>query len=128
MSAELPVALVLILGGLGAALVPIAMRRWLLAALPCLAAAGLLTLEPGTTTTLALFGFELQPVRVDRLSLIFGYIFCIAAFLYVLFAWHAVQGVEQPAGMVYAGAAIGAVFAGDLLTLFVYWEATAVAS
>jgi multicomponent Na+:H+ antiporter subunit D len=128
MSAELPVALVLILGGFGAALVPIAMRRWLLAALPCLALAGLLTLEPGTTTTFALFGFELQPVRIDRLSLVFGYIFCIAAFLNVLFAWHAVQGVEQPAGMVYAGAAIGAVFAGDLLTLFVYWEATAVAS
>jgi multicomponent Na+:H+ antiporter subunit D len=128
MSAELPVALVLIVGGLGAALVPIAMRRWLLAALPCLALVGLLTLEPGTTTTLALFGFELQPVRVDRLSLLFGYIFCIAAFLNVLFAWHTVQGAEQPAGMVYAGAALGAVFAGDLLTLFVYWEATAVAS
>ena len=100
MSAELPVALVLIVGGLGAALVPIAMRRWLLAALPCLALAGLLTLEPGTTTTLTLFGFEFQPVRVDRLSLLFGYIFCIAAFLNVLFAWHAVQGVEQPASMV----------------------------
>jgi multicomponent Na+:H+ antiporter subunit D len=32
------------------------------------------------------------------------------------------------AGLVYAGAAIGAVFAGDLLTLFVFWELTAVSS
>ncbi|MGH8667504.1 MAG: proton-conducting transporter membrane subunit, partial [Burkholderiales bacterium] len=128
MSAELPVALIPILGGLAAAFVPLAARRWLLLALPCLTLGGMLALEPGASLRLALFGFELEPMRVDRLSLIFGYIFCVAAFLNVLFAWHAVQGVEQPAGMVYAGAAIGAVFAGDLLTLFVYWEATAVAS
>jgi multicomponent Na+:H+ antiporter subunit D len=128
MSAELPVALIPILGGLAAAFVPLAARRWLLLALPCLTLAALLALEPGASIRLTLFGFELEPMRVDSLSLIFGYIFCVAAFLNVLFAWHAVQGVEQPAGMVYAGAAIGAVFAGDLLTLFVYWEATAVAS
>ena len=128
MSAEVPVALLPMLGGLAAALVPLAIRRWLLLMLPCLTAAWLVTLEPGATMSIALFGFELQPVRVDRLSLVFGYIFCIAAFLNVLFAWHAIEGVEQPAGMVYAGAAIGALFAGDLLTLFVYWEATAIAS
>jgi multicomponent Na+:H+ antiporter subunit D len=128
MSAEVAVALVPILGGLAAAFLPAAARRWLLLALPCAAFAGLLALEPGTSARVVLFGFELQPVRVDRLSLVFGYIFCIAAFLNVLFAWHAMDGVEQPAGMVYAGAALGAAFAGDLLTLFMYWEATAVAS
>ncbi len=36
--------------------------------------------------------------------------------------------VQHVAALVYAGAAIGAVFAGDLITLFVYWELTAVAS
>jgi multicomponent Na+:H+ antiporter subunit D len=128
MSAEYPIALVPIVGGLVAAFVPSAARRALLLALPVVTFAWLLTLEPGAAGTIALFGFELQPMRVDRLSLVFGYIFCIAAFLNVLFAWHAVEGIEQPAGMVYAGAAIGAVFAGDLLTLFMYWEASAVAS
>ena len=128
MSAEYPVALVPILGGLAAAVMPPVARRALLLVLPVATFAWLITLAPGATGTVALFGFELQPMRVDRLSLVFGYIFCIAAFLNVLFAWHAVEGIEQPAGMVYAGAAIGAVFAGDLLTLFMYWEASAVAS
>ena len=108
MSAELPVALVPILGGLTAVLLPPGARRWWLLALPCAAFAGLLALDPGTSARLTLYGFELEPVRVDRLSLVFGYIFCIAAFLNVLFAWHAMEGIEQPAGMIYAGAAIGA--------------------
>ena len=128
MIAELPVALVPILGGLAAVFLPPPARRWWLLALACATFAALVALDPGTSARLALFGFELEPVRVDRLSLLFAYIFCIAAFLNVLFAWHAMGGIEQPAGLVYAGAAIGAVFAGDLLTLFMYWEATAVAS
>ena len=36
--------------------------------------------------------------------------------------------MQQVAGLIYAGAAIGAVFAGDLVTLFVIWELTAIAS
>ena len=36
--------------------------------------------------------------------------------------------VQQVAALLYAGSAIGAVFAGDLITLFLYWEGTAVAS
>ena len=127
MSADFPLALVPILGGIAAALLPVSLRRLLLLALPCITFYGLWLLEPGTSA-MQLFGFELQPMRVDRLSRIFGYIFCIAAFINVLFAWNAMEGIEQPAGMVYAGAAIGALFAGDLLTLFMYWEATAIAS
>jgi len=127
MSADFPLALVPIFGGIAAGLLPVSLRRWVLLALPCITFYGLWLLEPGTSA-IQLFGYDLQPMRVDRLSCIFGYIFCIAAFINVLFAWHAMEGVEQPAGMVYAGAAIGALFAGDLLTLFMYWEATAVAS
>jgi multicomponent Na+:H+ antiporter subunit D len=55
-------------------------------------------------------------------------VFALAAFLYALFAWHVRDGVERPAAMVYAGTALAAVFAGDLLTLFVFWELSAVAS
>ena len=36
--------------------------------------------------------------------------------------------VQQLAALFYAGSAIGAVFAGDLVTLFFYWEGTAIAS
>jgi multicomponent Na+:H+ antiporter subunit D len=60
--------------------------------------------------------------------LIFGYIFHIAAALSVVYAWHNKDIVEQMAGLAYAGSGIGALFAGDLITLFVYWEAMAVTS
>ena len=67
-------------------------------------------------------------MRVDKLSRIFALIFCIAAFLGNLYAWHVRDTVQQLAALLYAGAAIGAVFAGDLITLFIYWEATAITS
>ena len=45
-----------------------------------------------------------------------------------LYAWHVRDFIQQIAALLYAGAAIGAVFAGDLITLFFYWEGTALAS
>jgi multicomponent Na+:H+ antiporter subunit D len=128
MSVELPVAAILIGAGLLAPLVPARVRPVFLALAPIAALAQLASLAPGEVMRVELFGFALEPVRVDRLSLAFGYVFAIAAFLNVIFAWHVREGVEPCAGMVYAGAAVGAVFAGDLLTLFVYWELTAIAA
>ena len=67
-------------------------------------------------------------VRVDKLSLAFGYIFYIATLLALIYALHVRDPMQQVAGLVYPGSAIGAVFAGDLITLFVYWELTAISS
>jgi len=75
-----------------------------------------------------LFDYQLTPIRVDRLSLVWGYIFHIAAFISVIYALHVKDRVQHVSGLIYAGAAIGAVFAGDLITLFVYWELTAISS
>ncbi|MGI9367550.1 MAG: Na(+)/H(+) antiporter subunit D [Ruegeria sp.] len=77
-------------------------------------------------TTLA--GIEITLMRVDKLSVIFGLIFSTAAFLAAIYAWHVKDWVQQIATLLYAGTAIGAVFAGDLISLFVYWEGTALAS
>src|SRR3990172_6275238 len=128
MSADALAVLVPVAGGLASPLVPERARRWFLLAIAVATFAALARLEPGARLALELFGVTLVPVRVDRLGLLFGYVFWIAAFLNLIFAWHVRRGVEQPAAMVYAGAAIGAVLAGALLTLFVYWEITAIAS
>jgi len=125
---EFPAGLILIAAGLAAPLVPRAARGWFLLAAPVLAFAQLLSLSTGDHVRLELFGFTLELLRADRLSLAFGYVFTIAAFLNVVFAWHVREGVEPSAAMVYAGSALAAVFAGDLLTLFVFWELSAVAS
>ncbi len=128
MIASLPPGLILI----GGALVVPLLRGWLrwawMLALPVVGFADLTGLEHGVHIAIALFDYELQPVRVDKLSLAFGYIFHIAAFLGILYAVTINRTAEQVSALIYMGSAIGALFAGDLITLFLYWEVTAVAS
>jgi len=78
--------------------------------------------------TVQVFSYALTPVRVDGLSLVFGYVFFIAAILGGIYGLHVRDGVQHAAALMYVGSAIGAVFAGDLITLFIYWELTAVTS
>jgi len=103
-------------------------RAALLLAVPILAGLQVWGLELGTFNQVEFFGFTLDLMRVDKLSRVFGLIFCLAAFLGNLYAWHVRDTVQQVAALLYAGSAIGAVFAGDLITLFFYWEGTAIAS
>ena len=128
MIASVPPGLVLILGALVAPLLPGRVRDVYLLALPALGLWGLLDMGHGIHGAYEVFGYQIAVVRVDKLSLVFGYIFHIAAFLTVIYALHVKDRVQQVAGMIYVGAAVGAVFAGDLITLFVYWELTAIAS
>ena len=128
MIAEFPAGLVLIAAGLAAPLVPRALRGAFAVAATVAAFVQLLSIGYGYRLEVEAFGYVLQLVRSDRLSLAFGYVFVIAAFLYAIFSWHAREGFEQPAALVYAGSAVCAVFAGDLLTLFVFWEISAVSS
>ncbi len=128
MIADFPVALILILG---AALVPLLrgqLRFIYSLLLPVAAFAWVLALPHGEFAQFELLGQTLTAMRVDRLSLLFSYIFLIACLLGVIYAQHIDDRTQQTAALVYAGGAIGAVFAGDLLTLFVYWELTAISS
>ncbi len=103
-------------------------RAILLLVVPVLGLLSLLSYSTGNHVVLAMLGFELTFVRIDKLALVFSIIFSIAAFLSGIYAWHVRDKIQQVATLVYAGAAIGGVLAGDLITLFLYWEATAVAS
>ena len=128
MIAEFPPGLLLI-GG--AVLVPFLrgnLRSAYTLLLPLLGILQLTAFEPGSFGSMATFGFEQTHVRIDKLSLLFGYIFYIAAVLGVLFAWHNDDPFEKSTALVYVGAAIGATFAGDLITLFFYWELAAIAA
>ena len=73
-------------------------------------------------------GMDLAPFAVDRLSRLFSIIFALMAFAGALFALNQQRRAELPAAFVYAGAAIGVTLAGDLLTVFVFWEAMAISS
>lgn len=123
-----PPGLILIVGALLAQAVPRVARPAAMLLLPALGLAQLWMLPEGFELSVAFMGYDLVPVRVDRLARVFATIFHIAAFITVLYAWHVDDRVQQVAGLVYAGAAIGAACAGDLIALFVCWEGTALAS
>jgi multicomponent Na+:H+ antiporter subunit D len=75
-----------------------------------------------------LAGMRLDLLRVDRLSLLFGLLFHIATLLAAIYSLHVRDRVQLATGLIYAGSAVGAVFAGDLLVLFLFWELLAVSS
>lgn len=87
----------------------------------------------GTDTAIELapitfLGYQLEFMRVDKLSLLFGYLFHIASLIAIIFALHVRDTTQQVAGLIYAGSALGAVFAGDLISLFIFWECLALSS
>ena len=87
-----------------------------------------LTAGAGQHLTVELLGFEMMLYRADHLSLPFAIVFHIAAALNVFYGWHEKRATDHVAGLAYAGAAIAALHAGDLITLFIWWEATAITS
>lgn len=128
MTVEFPTALILLAG---AAVVPFLrgrVRSAFLLLLPVLAFAHVLALPHGEFGHFTLAGQELIAMRVDRLSLLFAYVFLVAAFLCAIYALHVTDTMQHVAALIYAGSALGAIFAGDLVTMFMYWEISAVAS
>jgi multicomponent Na+:H+ antiporter subunit D len=104
------------------------LRTALLLAVPVTGFLFLLQTESGVSITMNFLDYKLTPFRTDKLSFLFGYLFCIASFIAVLFSLHVKQRSQHSAGIIYAGSAVGAVFAGDLITLFVFLELMAVSS
>ncbi|HVS13156.1 MAG TPA: Na(+)/H(+) antiporter subunit D [Thermoanaerobaculia bacterium] len=126
--APLHPALPLLVGALLVTAVPKRARQVLLLVVPAAGLLNLLRFEPGDAATVALAGYQLQVLQVDKLALLFGYLFHLAAFLAAIFSLHVDDRVQHLSALLYAGSAIGAVFAGDLIVLFVYWELLAITS
>ncbi|MBX3717480.1 MAG: Na(+)/H(+) antiporter subunit D [Burkholderiales bacterium] len=103
-------------------------RQAVLLAAPLAALAFLWALPDGPHGAWSFLGFEATLVRLDNLSRLFATIFAVMAFAGALYALGQASRLEVPAALVYAGSAIGAALAGDLLTLFVFWELMAVGS
>ena len=122
-------ALVYLAGALLLPLVPNGkLRAFLILLVPIIAVIPLLAMPFGEAFQFDLFGETLTTFRLDKLSFVFSLIFSLAALLSLIYAWHVRDTMQQVAALAYAGSAIGAALAGDLITLFVWWEGTAIAS
>ena len=107
---------------------PRSARNLLLLLVPIIAFFMIASLEPTQSWHYRMFGFDLTLQRVDKLSKVFGYVFVINGFFAFMFAKHLKTIDEHLAALVYIGASLGAVFAGDLITLYLFWEVMAISS
>jgi len=116
---------------IGAILIPIFLpnvRKWIVILTPALAFLYILTLDPGSNLNVSFFGFDFSLLRVDKLSKVFGYIFTIYGFATGIYSFYLKDLRQQLSALIYMGGALGVVFAGDIITLYFYWELMAVAS
>lgn len=125
---DFPPGLVLVFGGFVLPFAPSRLRAVLLLGLPVVALALVLVLPDGAEAAWPVHGYELSPVKVDALGRLFAVIFAIMGFAGALFALNQTRTLELACAFIYAGSAIGVALAGDLLTLFVFWELMALAS
>jgi multicomponent Na+:H+ antiporter subunit D len=102
--------------------------RWLLPVPPIIAIALVLTMPGGIHGEVGYLGMKLVFGRVDRLSIVFAHIFAIQALLGMIFSMHVDDRGQHAAALCYVGGALGCVFAGDYVTLFIFWELMSVAS
>jgi multicomponent Na+:H+ antiporter subunit D len=121
--------LILIAGALFLPLFRGAARKVYLLAVTGAALADVVTMRTGVFGTYQ-FSVDLALTfgRVDRLSLVFAWVFALIAFIGIVYSLHVEETGRHAAGLIYAGSALGAVFAGDLITLFIFWELLAFAS
>lgn len=122
--------LLLIIAGIVCALVPMQRIRQTIAIATPLIGLVLLTAAPHEIDLAAMhmMGIDMVLYRVDNLNFIFGIAFLIAATLNGIYALHQDSIVEDSSALIYAGAAIAATFVGDFMSLFVFWELTAISS
>jgi len=94
----------------------------------CIAAfACLVSIPQGVYPVVEFWGYTLT-FRFDSLSLPFAYAFIIATLIGMIYAHHLKSSKEHFWGCIYAASVMGAIFAGDLISLFIFWELMTVAA
>ena len=127
MISSFPPGLIMMIGALLIPFLPHIIRQIYMMVL-ILVSAYALTLGFGIHSKINVMDIEFIIFQSDTLTLPFAIIFHIAAILNVIYGAHEKHWNQHVAIMSYSGAAIAAVHAGDLFTLFIWWEATAFTS
>ncbi|MBD9450094.1 Na(+)/H(+) antiporter subunit D [Rhizobium sp. RHZ02] len=116
---------------LGAAPIPFLkdpIRRIYLVLVPLLGLLAVVTMQPGSYGATQFLGQDILIARVDKLSIVFATVFAIMALIGTVYALHLSHPGQHVAAFVYVGSSLGVVFAGDYLTLYLFWEIMAFAS
>jgi len=123
-----PPALILIVGAM---LVPILkgrFRQWFVMLLPLVTFFYIWQLDPSTTLEVSFLDQTLNLLRPDKWSKVFGYVFTLSSFATFMYGFYQQRKMEYVSALLYIGSALGVVFAGDLITLYIFWELMAITS
>jgi multicomponent Na+:H+ antiporter subunit D len=123
-----PPAAIFIIGALLIPLLKGRLKSIYLLLLPVAGFINLINIPEGTHWVIRFLDYNLILGKIDRLSLFFGYIYHLISFISLLYALHVKDDLQHIASVLYAGAAIGVVFAGDLFSLFIFWEIMAISA
>ncbi len=124
----IPPALIFILGALLIPLFRGKTKSLFMLLIPVSAFLVLSAIPDGTYWHYKLLDYDLILGRVDGLSRPFGYIFILITFISLIYALKVKDDLQYMAGLTYAGSALGVTFAGDLFSLYIFWEFMAIAS
>lgn len=121
-------SLILIAGALLLPLFKDRLKSLVLLLLPVVVFSVIFHMPEGSYWTFSLYGFDFILGRVDKLSLVFGYIFTLVTFIGCIFALKVRDDLQHVSALVYAGGALGVTFAGDFVSLYIFWELMTIAS
>jgi multicomponent Na+:H+ antiporter subunit D len=102
--------------------------RFLLLVPPLIAFWAVINMQEGSYGVIPYLGQEMVLGRVDRLSKLFANVFAIQALIGMIYAMHLTDRAHHAAASLYVAGSFGSVFAGDYLTLFIFWEMMSVSS
>ena len=123
-------SLILFVGALLLPLVPAAIKKGYLILVPTLLFVRILFMlaNQGDFGHVNFLDWELRFGRVDPLSSVFGVIMGLMCIIGTLYGLHVKENAQHVASWVYVGGSIGAIYAGDFITLFLFWEVMAFSS
>jgi multicomponent Na+:H+ antiporter subunit D len=124
----LPPALIMLIGALLIGPTRGAWRSAVVLLTPLLTLVAIWQVPDGVVTTISFLEYPIEPLEGSPVRRLFATIFAIMAFAGGLFAYRQAKWYELAAAFAYAAGAIGVSFAGDLISLFLFWELMALFS
>jgi multicomponent Na+:H+ antiporter subunit D len=125
---DLPPALWLLAAAILLPALPGRFRAFVTITVPLVALVCLTRMEVGIPVTTSFAGFELILFQLDRINFVFGVIFLLITAAASIYAWHVRDPRQQIAALLYGAGALGVTFAGDFLSLLLFWELMAISS
>ncbi len=124
----IPPGLLLVLAAFLLPLLPSLYRKFLLIAAPIASLILILLIPDDYSLKLPFLEYELLIIKLTPFGKLFAVIFSIMALVGNIYALNQAKLTELVSAMIYAGSGISVVLAGDLITLFIFWEIMAIAS